>query len=53
MWTERYFGTAARRACRGDYQAWLLEQTERVSNPAESGDLRPFWFLVRALKGKR
>ena len=30
-WNERYFGVAARRACRADYQAWLLEQTERIS----------------------
>ena len=53
MWNERYFGAAARRASRADYQAWLLEQTDRISKAAESGDLRPFWSLVRALKGKR
>ena len=50
MWKEWYFGASARRACRPDYQAWLLEQTESA---AESGDSRPFWSLVRALKGKR
>ena len=53
MWNERYFGASARRACRADYQAWLLAQTEKISSAAESGDLRPFWSLVRALKGKR
>ena len=53
MWNERYFGAGARRASRADYQAWLLEQTDRISKAAESGDLRPFWSLVRALKGKR
>ena len=53
MWSERHFGASARRACRADYQAWLLEQTERISSAAESGDLRSFWSLVRALMGKR
>ena len=53
MWNERYFGASARRACRTDYQAWLLAQTEKISSAAESGDERPFWSLVRALKGKR
>ena len=50
MWNERYFGAFARRACRTDYQAWLLAQTEKISSAAESGDLGPFWSLVRALK---
>ena len=53
MWNEGYFGAAARRASRADYQAWLLEQTDRISKTAESGDLRPFWSLVCALEGKR
>ena len=53
MWNERYFGAAARRASRADYQTWLVEQTDRISKAAESGDLRPFWSLVRTLKGKR
>ena len=47
MWHERHF------ACRADCQPWLLQQTERISNAAESGDLRPFWSLFRALQGKR
>ena len=38
---------------RGCCQAWLLEQTERTSHAAESGDLRPVWSLVRALDSKR
>ena len=53
MWNERFFGAAARRASRADYQTWLVEQTDRISKAAESGDLRPFWSLVRTLKGKR
>ena len=53
MWNERFFGAAARRASREDYQTWLVEQTDRISKAAESGDLRPFWSLVRTLKGKR
>ena len=44
MWNERYFGASARRACRVDYQAWLL--TERISSAAESGDLGPFEALL-------
>ena len=32
MWNERYFGASAKRACRADYQAWLLAQTEKVSS---------------------
>ena len=40
MWNEQYFGASARRACREEYQAWLLAQTERISSAAESGDLR-------------
>ena len=53
MWNERYCGTLARRAGREDYQAWLLDQTERISEAAESDDLRPFWSSVRALQGER
>ena len=37
----------------GRRQAWLLEQTERISEAAESADLRPFWSLVCALQEKR
>ena len=52
MWTERYYGTMARRAGRKGCQAWLLEQTERISEAAESADLRPFWsFWSRAQSG--
>ena len=53
MWNERYYGIMARRAGRKGCQAWLLEQTERISEAAVSADLRPFWSLVCALQEKR